>query len=64
MNTNATPPKEVSKGFGRVLKRGCNPPKNLFGDVDLDYDCDHDYRWTCDDCPIVIDKYSKKTTNE
>ena len=41
------------KWFKVILERGCGGYQDYFGE----YDCRHKYEWSCDDCPIVTDKY-------
>lgn len=49
---NPIPPLPGSRGFLRVLSRGCG---GVMHDTPWgrDFDCDHGYTWNCDDCPLV-----------
>lgn len=42
-----------SKGYKRVLDRGCGGTKDYYGE----FDCCHNYPWYCEDCPINTDRY-------
>jgi|GEM_PF-7096711 len=46
-------PERDSKGWIRVINRGCGGRE--FNTPDgRDFDCDHGYAWICEDCPIGI----------
>lgn len=50
------PPVHGSRGFARVLARGCGG-YNCNHPLDpSEYDCKHNYDWSCDDCPIVVER--------
>ena len=48
------PPKRGSKKYKEILELGCG---GWYDEWNGDYDCHHPYDWSCDDCPIVIEKY-------
>ena len=41
-------PDRGSKGYHRVAARGCSCSERHDGE----FDCDHGYTWSCDDCPV------------
>ena len=43
-------PKPDTRGYQRVIMRGCGGYQDNFT---LEFDCRHAYPWTCDDCPVV-----------
>lgn len=45
-------PEKGSKGYARVLGRGCGLRYDAWNG---DYDCDHRYPWDCDNCPMVVE---------
>lgn len=48
-----TSPDVGTRGYIRILKRGCG---GYMGNYPLDppeYDCSHRYGWSCDACPLV-----------
>lgn len=48
-----------SQEFNEVIARGCG--EYCIGD---EVDCFHDYEWTCDHCPIVIQNQLDKSLKE
>lgn len=48
------PTDKTAPGYIRIVKRGCGGFRN---DYTGEYDCSHDYPWTCDDCPVVTERY-------
>lgn len=51
--TDMVPPLPGTKGWNRVIARGCGGYQRDTMDGP-DYGCDHEYTWTCDDCPVCI----------
>lgn len=49
------PPKS-GKRYQEILNDGCGGYHDYWGD----FDCEHGYEWTCDDCPIVIELQKQK----
>ena len=49
-----------TKGYIRILKRGCGEylSNNHFDPPE--YDCSHDYGWSCDECPILLESEQDK----
>lgn len=45
-------PKEGSERYKEILRIGCG---GHYDEWNGDYDCDHGYTWSCDDCPIVLE---------
>jgi hypothetical protein len=41
-------PKRGTRRYKAVLDAGCGGKYDYWGE----FDCDHEYDWTCDDCPI------------
>ena len=55
MHTNGTDhviPEVGSRGYIRVVDRGCSTTEDRDGDTR----CDHDYTWNCEDCPVVASR--------
>ena len=48
-------PEPDSKGYQRVVMRGCGGYVTQTSDGD-DYDCGHGYAWMCDHCPVVEER--------
>ena len=46
-----TVPKEGSRAWNRVVKKGCVGERDLSGD----FSCG-DYDWGCDSCPVVVER--------
>lgn len=55
--TTGVAPEPGSKGFLRVLNRGCGGASYSSPINGTEYYCRHDYGWACDDCPIVSQRY-------
>lgn len=45
-----------SKGYLRVLARGCGSYQSNHPLDPVEYDCGHEYGWVCDDCPFVVEE--------
>lgn len=52
---NPQVPKKGSKGYDRVVNRGCGGYRDYWGE----YDCDHGYGWGCDHCPWLLEREAK-----
>lgn len=48
---NPQTPKKGTKGYDRVVSRGCGGYRDYWGE----YDCDHGYGWGCDHCPWLLE---------
>ena len=46
------------KKYKEVLERGCGGYRT-WTDWGWEYDCEHDYDWECDNCPIVVEQHKK-----
>ena len=44
-------PKKGSSRYKSVVNTGCGGVVDYWGE----YDCTHEYDWTCDDCPCGIE---------
>lgn len=51
---NPVPPYEGSRGYIRVVARGCGGYQDY---VTLEYDCGHGYLWSCEECPVLREKW-------
>lgn len=51
------PPLPGTRGYIRVVARGCGGYRDSYT---LEYDCSHRYTWTCDDCPVLLEKYKEE----
>lgn len=49
-------PKEGAPGYIRVVARGCGGKRAYWGE----FDCWHDYPWTCDDCPWLHENHKSR----
>lgn len=47
--THHVPPETGSKGYLRVVERGCAGPE----DDSCDANCAQGYTWRCEDCPVI-----------
>jgi hypothetical protein len=58
-------PKHGTKRYKAVMKAGCGGYQDPY---DGDYDCTHDYEWSCDECPVCYEvqyrKYLKSKADE
>lgn len=54
--SNPQPPVAGTKGYLRVVKRGCGGYRDSYSG---EYDC-RLYEWTCDDCPVCIESQLAK----
>lgn len=52
---NPQTPKKGTKGYDRVVNRGCGGYRDYWGE----YDCDHGYGWGCDYCPWLLEREVK-----
>jgi len=48
------------KKYKEVIDRGCGG----YQDHEGDYACEHGYEWSCDNCPLVIEKYKDYEVNK
>ncbi len=51
-----TPRDPNSQNYRKVVKHGCGGSRDYWGE----FDCDHLYEWSCDECPIVDNMYRTK----
>lgn len=56
------PPKSrKSLKYIEIVKRGCGLRQYPY---EGDWDCDHEYDWTCDDCPCSIENRKEKKNDK
>jgi hypothetical protein len=53
-------PRPGSKRYEAVVKRGCGGYRDQFGE----FDCPHEYPWSCDHCPCLIEKQKAQPGEE
>lgn len=58
--TLTDPPFDGSKRYIEILNAGCGGHRDYWGE----FDCLHGYQWSCDECPIVTDKYDDDHSDE
>ena len=49
------PPKKGKK-YWEIVNRGCGGHRDYFGE----FDCQHPYGWSCDECPWSIEYQKEK----
>lgn len=52
MPTCNNPPQPNTRYYNKIIKIGCGGHYDYYGE----FDCLHHYAWSCEDCPIVVDK--------
>lgn len=52
MNLDIPPTSPHGRKWKAILKLGCGGSRDYWGE----YDCDHGYTWSCDYCPIVLQR--------
>jgi hypothetical protein len=53
-------PQHGTRRYIKVLEAGCGGYRDYWGE----FDCRHNYPWTCDDCPIVVEQYRPNDQQE
>jgi len=53
-------PEEGTEFYKEVLEKGCGG----YEDRDGEFACEHEYEWTCDNCPNTIEYQRNKMNNE
>lgn len=48
------------KKYQEVLNKGCGGYQCGNPIDGYDFDCEHDYEWDCDNCPIVVEIMKKE----
>lgn len=46
-------PERDSRGWKRVVDRGCGGETDYFGE----FSCGHGYTWGCEDCPWAVEHH-------
>jgi hypothetical protein len=49
-------PEDGSRGYIRIVARGCGGSVDYFGEAS----CDHGYTWTCEECPVLREQWKQE----
>jgi hypothetical protein len=52
------PPAKGTNKYRKIINRSCGGEWTYWPNGD-DFDCEHVYEWTCDECPINIDSHEE-----